>query len=231
MAADTGNRAPAEAGGRTAEGPPPAPEALAVADAVAEQFHARARAIGLVFASATTAAERAAVFQLRHDVVLEKGWASEEDLPDGLEQDEHDADAIQVMGIRDGRLIATCRIILPVPGRLLPMEAFFGLRVEPVGRVVEAGRAIVRREHSDIRHLALGGLLAATWIEARRHELEYVCGPAARPTIRLFERMGYRVSVLGPARRHWGEDRFPVRFDVPESAASLMRWLPDGGRG
>jgi hypothetical protein len=39
--------------------------------------------------------------------------------------------------------------------------------------------------------------------------------------IRLYRRMGIEVTPLGPLGPYWGEQRFPVRFDMAASVEAL----------
>jgi len=81
-------------------------------------------------------AERRAVYRLRHDQVTGDGWAECD--ADGLEHDAYDIDALHICAWRGPDLVGTVRVVLPVDGRPLPVEAAFGVTVEPRGAVAEA---------------------------------------------------------------------------------------------
>ena len=43
--------------------------------------------------------------------------------------------------------------------------------------------------------------------------------------IATYERMGFMVEILGPARRFWGEERVPILIDGLASARSVIERL------
>lgn len=196
--------------------------ALELADALASDLLARLAPIRFVVAR--SAAEREAAFRLRYRAVIERGWATAADYPEGLERDADDADALHLLGW-DGEVpIATCRLVLPVPGRALPTEAAFELVVEPRGQVVDVGRVTVARGSSDGDHRLLAGLLARAWLEVRAAGYAHACGAfAAAPAIRLYQAMGFATTILAPPRISWGEPRSPVRWEVARAAPTLAR--------
>jgi N-acyl-L-homoserine lactone synthetase len=196
---------------------------LALADALAQ--HLLAKAAPLRFALAETDADREAAYRLRYRVGVERGWLRPADCPDGLERDAYDDDALQIAGWDGAEMIATGRIVLPNPARPLPIEAAFGLAIEPRGQVVELGRATVLRARSDPRHGVLRGLLARAWLEARARGFQVWAGLDSPAMVRLYRQLGFQVTVLGPARDYQGEERAPVRYDIPASAPTLTaRW-------
>jgi len=195
----------------------------AIASAIATRFIALAEPIR--FGVAQSDGDREAAYRLRHDVVIAKGWARPEEFHHGLEQDHYDAEAVHLLGWDGQKVVATTRLVFPTAGRLLPTEAEFGLQVEPQGQVVDGGRAIIDRAYSDNRHRIFAGLLGYTWFEMQAQGFNYLCGAAVPAMIRLCRTLGYQISVLGPARQYWGEQRYPIRFDVPESIPLLHeRW-------
>jgi N-acyl-L-homoserine lactone synthetase len=202
-----------------------APSEQAIADAIAAHFIASAAPIR--FSVAQSPSEREAAYRLRYEVVVEQGWASPEKFRSGLEQDDYDAQAIHLIGWAGQNPVATTRLVFPTAGKLLPTEAEFELRVEPQGQVVDGTRAIVTRAYSDDHHRIFAGLLGCAWFEIQTRGFYYLCGAAVPAMIRLCRSFGYQISVLGPARPYWGETRYPIRFDVPESVSMLEeRWGP-----
>lgn len=195
----------------------------ASADMIAARFMAWAAPVR--FRVAQSAVERKAAFQLRYEVVTQQGWARPEDFLDGLEQDAHDPQGVHLLGWDGDKVVATTRLIFPEPGRLLPTEREFELRVAPLGRVVDGGRAIVARTYSDHQHRVFAGLLGYSWFQIKQRGFYYLCGAAIPAMIRLCRSMGYQITLLGPARHYWGEARYPIRFDVLESTPALLeRW-------
>jgi N-acyl-L-homoserine lactone synthetase len=189
-------------------------------DSIANQF--LRRIAPLRFDLAQTDAERTAVYRLRYDAVIERGWGKPEDFPNELERDQYDDVAIHIAGWESDRLIATARLVFPSSAGRLPTEEAFDLEIEPRGHVVDLGRFVVARSHSDMEHRVLAGLLARCWLEMRAHGFAHACAAFASPAmIRVYRFMGFEITPLGPARRYWGEDRLPIRFNVLASAPKL----------
>jgi hypothetical protein len=177
---------------------------------------------GLRVAVATGVGERAEIFGLRRRHLVGAGWARPEDVPTRDERDAHDAHALQIGAWRDDVLVGAIRLVLPGPGRKLPVEEEFRLRVEPVGAVGEAGRLVIAPEHrGDPAHRAWGALFARTWLELRARDLSVLAGAASATMVERLQALGLPFEVLGPAREHAGEPRLPVRLDPARSAP---RW-------
>ncbi|MDQ3809274.1 MAG: GNAT family N-acetyltransferase [Chloroflexota bacterium] len=189
---------------------------LETLDAVAAMLLARAAPVQ--FDAAASPTEKEAAYRLRLATVVEEGWATPSDFPDGLERDEFDDTAVHVLG-RDGeRLVAVARLVFPAPGRALPTEREFELSVAPVGGVVDIGRAIVVRDFRSAEHTLFGALLARCWLEIRTRGFHRLCGAASGPRLERYQQFGLPLRVLGPSRRYWGEDRYPVFLDGQEFA-------------
>src|SRR5579884_3041223 len=186
---------------------------------------ALAWAAPLRFDIARTPAEREAVFRLRYEAVMARGWARPEDFPDRLERDAYDEEAVLVLGWDGGRPVAANRLVFPRSGRPLPTESAFALTIAPRGQVADWTRTLVVRGISDGTHRAFAGLLARSWQATRAAGYDVVCGTFSAPAIRLYGMLGIQVEVLGAARRAWGEERYPVRLDVPPSVPALAAWL------
>jgi len=200
-----------------------APTEQVIAGAIAAHFIASVAPIR--FSVAQSPSEREAAYQLRHKVVIDQGWARPDKFLNGLEQDDYDAQAVHLLGWDDQKVVATTRLVFPTSGKMLPTEVEFELSVEPQGQVVDGGRAIVSRAYSDNQHQVFAGLLGCTWFEMQARGFYYLCGAAVPAMIRLCRSIGYHITVLGPARQYWGEKRYPIRFDVPESVLALHeRW-------
>jgi N-acyl-L-homoserine lactone synthetase len=176
------------------------------------------RRFGLVQA----AAEREAIYRLRYQVVVERGWAAPDDLLDGRELDDYDEGAEYVAGWDGPTLVAAARLVFPIAGRRLPTEAAFDLRIEPFGAVVNVDRLIVARSSSDGGHRMLRALVARCWLEIRRRGFHVWAGIDSSSMLRLYRRLGFAVTVLGPPRPYWGQDRYPVCFDP--LSATVLPW-------
>jgi hypothetical protein len=202
---------------------PPHADGVAALDRLSEELLAAAAAAGLQVAVAGTEAEREAAYRLRHEQVVGDGWAEGGALRDGLEQDAHDAGALHVCAWRGSDLVGTVRVVLPVADRPLPVEAAFGLTVEPHGAVAEAGRLVIAPDHrGDPTHTAWGALFARAWLELRAHGYAVLAGTATPRMIGRLRALGLPFETLGPARPYWGEARHPVRLDP---ARGTPRWF------
>jgi N-acyl-L-homoserine lactone synthetase len=194
---------------------------LVALDALSQRLLAGARPLRV--AVAETAAECNAVLALRYDQVVQDGWARPEDLPDGVERDGHDAYAWEIGAWKGETLVGAMRLVLPPPGRRLPVEEAFDLEIEPHGQVVEAGRLVIARGHrGDPSHGAWGALFARAWLTMRARGLSLLCGAASPRIIEQLRAMGLPFEVIGPARTYWGQRRVPVRLDP---AQADPRWF------
>lgn len=194
---------------------------LTALDALSERLLAAAPSLRVAVAAAD--AERQAAYRLRHAQVVGQGWVDAADLPDGVELDAYDADALQVCAWDAEALVGTVRVVLPEAGRPLPVEVDFDIRVEPHGEVVEAGRLVIAPTYrGDPAHRAWGALFACAWVSMRSRGYSVLAGAAAPRTIERLRALGLPFEILGPARRHWGEERHPVRLDPAHGAP---RWF------
>ena len=201
----------------------PSEEVLAALDQLSRGF------IGSIdslrFDVAHDNSEREAVYRLRYQTVIQRGWARPEDFPDGMERDHYDEKAIHIVGWDGNRLAATARLVLPAGGLALPTEQAFRLKIEPHGQVVDMGRQIVAHEYSSTKHKVFAALLAKTWLEIRANGYSLVCGDFSPAMTRLYRIMGFDVRELGPAQSFWGEDRTPILVNVARSMQALLeRW-------
>jgi N-acyl-L-homoserine lactone synthetase len=194
---------------------------LRALDALSERLLAAAPSLRVAVAAAD--AERQAAYRLRHAQVMHAGWVDPADLPDGLEVDAYDADALQICAWDGEALVGTVRLVFPDAGRPLPVETDFDIRVEPRGHVVEAGRLVIAPTYrGDPAHRAWGALFACAWLSMRARGYSVLAGAAAPRTIKQLRALGLPFEILGPARRHWGEERHPVRLDP---AGGNPRWF------
>jgi N-acyl-L-homoserine lactone synthetase len=204
----------------TVAGPTAGLDAL---DRLSEQLLEAADAGGIRVAVAETPSERDAIHRLRHEQVIGHGWASPDDLPAGLERDEHDPFAVQVGAWSGATLVGEMRLVLPVADRRLPVEEAFGLDIEPRGKVVEAGRLVVAPSHrGDPSHRIWGALFARAWLTMRGLGFSLLCGAASPEMVQRLRALGLPFEVLGAPRTYWGEQRVPVRLDP---AGGDPRWF------
>jgi hypothetical protein len=193
-------------------------EGVAALDRLSERLLADAP---LRVAVARGADERAAVFALRHAQVVRAGCAP---LPGAEERDAYDEDAILIGAWDADRLAGTVRVVLPEPGRRLPVEAAFGITVEPVGAVAEAGRLVISPAYrGDPAHRTCGALLALAWRSLRARDCAVLAGAASPGMLRRLRAFGLLCEVLGAARPYWGEERRPIRLDPAQLAREAER--------
>jgi predicted GNAT family N-acyltransferase len=159
-----------------------------------------------------------ATYGMRHDFLVAIGFADPDQIAQRQEKDAYDDHAVHIAAKYAGSVVGTIRLIFPREGKLLPMEADFGVRIEPVGGVVELGRLVVAREFRGDRHRVSSALLARAWIEMRSSDYSMCGGAVSREIIDLYERMGIAIEILGAPRMHWGKERFLCRWalSVPE---------------
>jgi N-acyl-L-homoserine lactone synthetase len=175
-------------------------------------------------AVAETAEEREAVYRLRYECLIERGWARASDFPDGLERDEYDADALHLAAWVGPHLVGAVRMVTPVADRRLPIEAAFDLALEPRGEVVDGGRLVIAPLYrGDGAHRLLALLFARFWMEADRRGFAHIAAAAPRSAIALYRRVGLDVQILGAPRLHWGEERLPLLLSAGPGAFSAAR--------
>ncbi|MBZ0306727.1 MAG: GNAT family N-acetyltransferase [Anaerolineae bacterium] len=177
---------------------------------------------GIRLAVADSQEQREAIFRLRYRTVIEHGWAKPEDLPEGIEHDTYDNDAIHIGGWIGEQLAVTMRLVLPSPERLLPTEAAFGMRVEPVGQVVDYSRGIVSPEFRKQGQPLFFGALGLLWLQSRSRGYHEICGTAAAWMMEYYKRSGFLVIPLGTPQLYWGELRYPIKFDLT-ATLNLLR--------
>jgi predicted GNAT family N-acyltransferase len=193
----------------------------AVADRIAEMV---IKAVPYRLELARSEAEREATFRLRCRTVIEMGWGTPEEFPDGVEKTKEDERASHVLAWDGDELVGTARLVPPRKGRRQPLEEEFGIRVGP--REVEVGRTVVvPRLRGATGHTLVVALFARCWQEMRALGFTDLVSAVPPRLIELYRSLGFTVIELGVSREHWGEERVPVRFDVIGSVPALRRNL------
>lgn len=170
--------------------------------------------------------ERDATFRLRARQVVDGGWVAADRVPDGVERDGYDDDALHIGAWNGPQLAGTMRIVLPQPDRLLPVEEAFGLRIEPCGAVVEAGRLVIGPAYrGDPAHAIWGALYALAWHTMRPLGFAVLAGAVPPGLLERMLAVGLPFETLGPAQVHWGQPRHPVRLDP---ARGMPGWFSAG---
>ena len=187
------------------------PPGVAALDALAGQLLLRA---GVRVGVAHTIVELGAVHRLRHREISSESFTPLGSEPDVLGPDPYDDRALHLAAWRGTSLVATIRLVLPVPGRSLPTEDAFGLRIEPRGEVVDIGRLLAGPGHlGDPAHRAWGGLFGLAWQEARARSYTVMAGVASKRLVERYRSLGVNVELLGEPRTDSGVEVYPLRLD------------------
>jgi N-acyl-L-homoserine lactone synthetase len=166
--------------------------------------------------------------RLRYDCVVDLGWASAADFPDGRAADAWDGAATFVVCREAGRLIGALRLVAPQPDRPLPTEHDFDLRLQAREELIDAGRLVTRPQARAGRtHYLLAGLLARGWLTARAMGYDRVVSAASPALIEYYRGLGMGIDVLGPPRRHWGAERAPIEIRGSSASFAFMGRLGD----
>ncbi len=198
-------------------------KALQALDLLSRNLIDKAAPVRFEVAQSTPARE--AAFRLRYQALVDRGAIKPEEMPDGLERDDQDDRAIQVVGWDGNTAIATGRLVTPVPDQPLPTEQAFGLVIEPRGEVIDIGRYTVSRDYAQKEGRFFVGMLGFCWLEARARGYFRVCGTASPGMLRHYRRIGFIVTELAPPHSYYGEDRYPCWYDVVGSANVLIgKW-------
>jgi hypothetical protein len=202
----------------------PAGTGAELLDALASAALAAVRPIE--FRTTQSPEELEGAFQLRHRVAVEGGLIRPEELPGGLERDNHDDVALQLAGWNGSTLIATIRLVFGTPGRKLPTEELFDALIEPGERVVDWGRLSIAPEYRDHEHRMFWAVIGAAWLVSRARGFRLVVGTSSGEMIDRYRAAGFPIKVLGPPRWHWGKFRYPMIMDPAEIDTSAGKAAP-----
>lgn len=197
----------------------PSDRAIETGDAIADEILAGLEPFR--FSEAADPAGLSECFRLRYRAALEFDPATAVRFPRGEEQDEFDPHAVQIIGRDETTPIATCRIVLPIAGQLLPMERAFGLALSTTSPMVEWGRVVVDPAYRGDGHSIFMGLAAQGWRSMRERGYTTAIGATPPRLVALFEALGFAVTALGPPRSYWGEPRVPILCDASPSVRGL----------
>jgi N-acyl-L-homoserine lactone synthetase len=170
--------------------------------------------------------QRDACFRIRQRAVLEMRMRDADLVTDDLEHDEYDDSAVQIVGRDDAKIIATCRLVLPAAGRVLPTVKAFELELDGADEIVELGRVVVDPLYRGDGHSVFMGLVAQAWRSMRLRGFAGVIGATSGRMLALFDALGFAITRLGPPRNYWGEERHPFRCDATPTIPRVAReWL------
>ena len=179
------------------------------------------RASPAVIRVARNEAEVVAVQRLRGRAIVERGWAQADDLVDDREVSEGDDRAVHLVALFEDEPVGTCRMIFSDYDRPLPVEALETWAAIP-RPVVELGRVVVVPGHGFSQHALTAGLIGAAWLEITARDHQRICGTATVAMLRLYRRLGFLLTVIGPPAVIAGEERYPVLFEPnPETTAAI----------
>lgn len=174
------------------------------------------------FAPVQSLKDKEIVYKARYDEMIRRGWATPSDMPQGIERDMYDDEALHIAAWMDERMLMIGRLVFPSTERPLPTEAAYDLKIEPYQQVVDAGRGIrLEAVHKDIQHTLFLGLMSYAWQQVRAHGYNRVCFIAAAPILQLYETMGVYVDVLGESRLYAGERRYPCKYNLLKTVESF----------
>jgi hypothetical protein len=179
---------------------------IAALDRLAEELSASA---GVRIAVADSAAELIAAHRLRYRDASAHGTATAEGDRDGMERDAFDSRALQICGWDGEVLVASLRLVLPMPGKRLPLEQAFGITVEPAGEAVEVGEPMVTSDWGGMRRQrAEDGMLAQAWFETRARGYLVMAAAGSPRLIAHYRRLGLEAEQIARAG-----NRVAVRLD------------------
>jgi hypothetical protein len=169
-------------------------------DRLAEEL---AGAAGLRLGVADSPAELIAAHRLRYRHAGEHGTETAAD-------DVYDSRSLQICAWDDEVVVGTLRLVLPMPGKRLPVETAFSVTVEPAGEVVDVGPVVIAAELAgEGAQRIADGLLAQAWFETRARGYLVMAGVASSRLTGRLRALGLDVEVLGRD----AADRTAIRVD------------------
>jgi N-acyl-L-homoserine lactone synthetase len=197
---------------------------------MSQQSHAMGHAVAadllswlspLRFDEAASESERREAYRLRYRAVVECGMDTADRFPDGLESDEHDAAAVQVVGWDGDQAVATCRLVFEQSGRPFPLETEFDLTLPSRERTVEWGRVAIDSGRRGEGHRLMMGLAARGWMAMEARGATVAIGVTPERLVAFLSTLGFPLTVLGPPRMYWGEERVPVQCEGARAVVAI----------
>jgi hypothetical protein len=175
----------------------------------------------LRFEEAAAEAQRREAYRIRYRAIVNVGVDLADRCPDGLEHDAIDDDAVQIVGWDGDRAVATCRLVFGESGRPFPLETAFALTLPSRERTAEMGRVSIDPERRGEGHRLVMGLAARAWLAMEARGATAAIGATPERLVAFFGTLGFPVTVLGPPRAYWGEERVPILCDGARAAVAL----------
>jgi N-acyl-L-homoserine lactone synthetase len=130
---------------------------------------------------------------------------------------------VQVVGWDGDRAVATCRLVFARDGRPFPLETAFAVTLPSRDRTVEMGRVAIDSHRRGEGHRLVMGLAARGWLAMEARGATVAIGVTPERLVAYFSTLGFPVTVLGPPRVYWGEERVPILCEGVRAAAALGR--------
>jgi N-acyl-L-homoserine lactone synthetase len=166
----------------------------------------------LTFGRAAGDEQRREVFALRGRTVVDAGWVAEADLPDGLERDQLDDRATQLVALSAGRVVGALRVAWDRGDVEAELRAH-GLDLAVDGTMV-LGRLVVDRPWRRRSRAVTVGLYAELVRLALELGMERGVSFVTESAIRWYRVSGIPLKVVGPPREVTGMPRSPAVVDV-----------------
>jgi N-acyl-L-homoserine lactone synthetase len=167
--------------------------------------------------------ELKAVFRLRYDSYLRKGYISPN--PDGIMFDEWDElpIATHFVAMEDDQIVGAVRLIMD-SAKGLPMERVFpeaiGQLREQGRKVAEASTLVVADAQSDSNHKLWVKLCKILWEEAEARQIDDLCVAVTQNHISFYKRLLFeRIGKSAHYKSLNGILAYPLRVRVAEVRA------------
>lgn len=118
-------------------------------------------------------------------------------------------------------LAASARLVFPHADQPLPTDHDFGLTIEPRGAVIDVGRGIVGRSHRSPDHRVSSDYWRNAGSRSVGRAARFLRGRERRVAQR-YRDFRLPLTVPGPARPHWSEERYPVLLNALDCAHAIL---------
>jgi N-acyl-L-homoserine lactone synthetase len=184
----------------------------------------------LRFLEAADDEAREACYRLRYRAVVEVGMEAADRFGGQIESDAYDEQAVHILGWDADTPVATCRLVFRGDGHRLPLETVYDLPQKGLDRVVEWGRVAIHSSRRGDGHRLFMGLAARAWLSMESRGSTTAVGVTPERLVRFFRALGFPLTVLGPPKVYWGEERSLVLCDGPAAVRMLGElWTTSDG--
>lgn len=182
------------------------------------------------------------VYQFRYEVYCrECGFLDEQDYPDQLETDEHDASSSHFAAFnQQGELSGYVRLVRPDAIQTFPFQnhcvsLLNGVELPPAAKAAEISRLMVRQDYRrrqpsrqemlDDSPQILLSLYRQMYEYSQKNGIRYWYAAMERSLARALTRMGFSFRQIGPATDYYGPVA-PYVADLRELEARLAEFNP-----